>query len=144
MKRSDPPIVVEQHFSVRLVRLWKALTDPGEMRQWFFEQIPDFRAEVGFHTEFAVAHKGRTFTHRWTIREAEPLKKIVYNWNYPEYAGDSNVCFELESGESGSILRVSTEVLEDFPGDIPEFKRESCLAGWEYFIQKSLPEYLQG
>lgn len=142
MKRSDPPIIVEQHFSVSPARLWQALTDPAEMRQWFFEQIPDFKAEVGFHTEFAISHEGRTFTHRWTIREAEPMKKIVYNWNYPEYPGDSNVYFEIESRELGSLLRVSTEVLEDYPDDIPEFKRESGVAGWEYFINKSLPEYL--
>jgi len=33
-------------------------------------------------------------------------------------------------------------VLEDFPQDIPEFKRESGLAGWTYLILESLQKYL--
>ena len=142
MKRTDTPIKVEQYFNSSPAIIWKALTDPEEMRQWFFEQIPDFRAEVGFYTEFTIVNEGRSFTHCWTIREVVPEKKIAYRWKYPEYTGDSNVHFEIEARDSGSLLRVSTEVLEDFQDDIPEFKRESCQAGWEYFIQNRLPEYL--
>lgn len=142
MKRTDPPIIVEHYFSYSPARIWKALTNPQEMRQWFFEQIPDFKPELDFYTEFIIVNEGRTFTHCWTIKEVIPEEKIVYRWNYPEYPGDSNVYFEIEAQESGSLLRVSTEVLEDFPDDIPEFKRDSCVAGWEYFIQNRLPEYL--
>ena len=142
MKCTDPPIVIEQHFGASPARLWKAITNPSEMRQWFFEQIPDFRPEAGFHTEFVIRNEGRTFTHCWTLREVIPKKKIVYHWYYPEYPGDSNVHFEIEEHESGSLLRVSTEILEDFPDSIPEFKRESCIAGWQFFVQNRLPEFL--
>ena len=142
MKRADPPIVVEQTFHVSAARLWKAITDPLEMRQWFFEQIPDFRPEAGFRTAFVVQNEGRSFTHTWSIREVIPEEKIVYNWYYPEFPGDSNVHFEIESREKDILLRVFTEILEDFPDDIPEFKRASCVAGWEYFIQDRLPAYL--
>jgi hypothetical protein len=34
-------------------------------------------------------------------------------------------------------------VRETFPDDIPEFRRDSCIGGWEYLIQKSLKEYLE-
>ena len=142
MKRTDPPIIVEQPFNTNAARLWKALTAPSEMRQWFFEQIPDFRPEVGFHTEFVIQNEGRTFTHTWTIREVIPEEKIVYHWYYPEYPGDSNVHFEIETRDTDTLLRVRTEILEDYPDDIPEVKRESCVAGWEYFIQNRLAEYL--
>jgi len=37
---------------------------------------------------------------------------------------------------------LSTEVLEDYPDDIPEFKRESGLGGWNYFIKDRLYNYL--
>jgi len=37
---------------------------------------------------------------------------------------------------------LSTEISESFPLDIPEFKRESCVEGWTYFIKKRLKEYL--
>jgi len=143
MKQTDPPIVIEQHFTANPARLWKALTNPAEMRKWFFEQMPDFQPEVGFYTEFVITNDGRTFTHCWTIKEVIPEQKIVYGWNYPEYPGDSNVHFDIEARENGSLLRVSTEILEDYPDDIPEFKRESAITGWKYFIQERLSEYLE-
>ena len=143
MKRSDPPIIVEQEFSASPARLWRALTNPAEMRQWFFEQIPDFQPEIGFYTEFLIQNEGRNFTHCWTVREVLPEKKIVYRWMYPEYPGDSHVHFEIEALENGSLLRVSTEIIEDYPDNIPEFKRESGVAGWKYFIQDRLPKYLE-
>ena len=142
MKKNEPPVIVEQHFNTSPERLWRAITNPAEMRQWFFEQMPDFQAEVGFYTEFVIKNEGRTFTHCWTIREVIPEKLIVYRWNYPEYPGDSNVHFAIESQGDGALLRVSTEILEDYPDDIPEFKRESAVAGWKYFIQDRLPAYL--
>jgi hypothetical protein len=37
---------------------------------------------------------------------------------------------------------LTVEVLEDFPDDIPEFRRESCIGGWNYFINHRLKEYL--
>jgi hypothetical protein len=40
-------------------------------------------------------------------------------------------------------LRLTAQVLEDFPEDIPEFKRESGVEGWTYFIKKSLKEFLE-
>ena len=143
MKRSDPSIVVEQVFNTSPDRIWKAITDPDEMRQWFFEQMPDFRPEVGFHTEFLITNEGRNFTHTWTLTEVIPNQRIVYQWRYPEYPGDSRVSFEIEPSGSGCILRVTTKVLEDYPQDIPEFQRESCEAGWNYFIQQRLPAYLE-
>ena len=33
--------------------------------------------------------------------------------------------------------------MEDFPDDIPEFKRESDVEGWTFFISKSLKEFLE-
>jgi len=41
------------------------------------------------------------------------------------------------------MLRLTHQVLEDFPEDIPEFSRESGVKGWEFIIQKSLREFLE-
>lgn len=143
MKRTDPPIIVEQQFKASPPRLWNALTNPAEMRRWFFEQIPDFQPEIGFYTEFLIENEGRNFTHCWTVKEMIPERKLSLQWNYPEFIGDSLVHFEIEGNDAGSLLRVTTEVLEDYPGDIPEFSRESGVAGWKYFIQERLPQYLE-
>ena len=142
MQVSDPPIIVEQTFHVSINRLWKAVTNLEEMRSWFFENIEAFEAEVGFKTQFKVQSQERTFTHLWKIIEVIPFKKIVYNWKYEEYPGDSFVTFELFKEGNETRLKLTTKVIEDFPEDIPEFKLESCKQGWKYFIQQQLKNYI--
>ncbi|MEL7124229.1 MAG: SRPBCC domain-containing protein, partial [Bacteroidota bacterium] len=87
-------------------------------------------------------NEGRVFPHQWKIMEVIPQQKIVYNWRYEGYAGDSMVSFELIENDAQTTLRLTHQVLESFPQDIPEFTRESCLGGWNYFIKESLSKYL--
>ncbi len=44
---------------------WQAITDPEQMRQWYFPMLPDFKAEVGFSVEFNVECEGGNFLHQW-------------------------------------------------------------------------------
>ena len=143
MLKSDPPIIVEQYFNSDKAIVWKAITEVEQMRQWFFDNIPDFKVEIGFETSFTVSTGEREFIHLWKIDEVIPEKKIVYNWKYEGFPGDSFVTFELFGEEEGTRIRLSTKVIEDFPQDIPEFKRESGIAGWQYFINEKLKAYLE-
>ena len=114
MKASDVPIVVEQEFGVPIAAVWSAVTEIDQMRQWYFDNIPAFRAEVGFETQFNVYSDGRDFLHLWKVTEVVPLEKITYDWRYEKYAGDSWVSFELfERGET-TKLRLTHCVREDF------------------------------
>ncbi|WP_046745059.1 SRPBCC family protein [Kordia zhangzhouensis] len=142
MKTSEPPVIVTQRFNQSVETVWKAITDVSHMRQWFFDNIPDFKAQVGFQTKFNVKAPSRDFLHLWTITEVIPQQKIVYNWKYEGLSGDSLVTFQLEETQNGSLLTLTTTVVEDFPEEIPEFARESCLAGWNYFIKEQLLLYL--
>jgi len=123
--------------------VWAALTDVDLMRQWFFDNIVSFKPEVGFTTEFVVYNEGRNFTHLWKITEVISNQKIVYNWKYKEYPGDSFVTFELFEDDNDVTLTLSTKVVENFPDDIPEFKRESGINGWNYFIKERLKQFLE-
>jgi len=143
MKKDDDPIIIEQKFQKPPESVWDAITDIRQMRQWYFENIPDFKPEVGFKTQFEVRSGDRIFPHRWKITEVIPSKKITYNWKYDGYPGDSFVTFELFPHNDQTLLRLTTEIVEDFPQDIPEFRRESCVGGWTYFIQNSLKDYLE-
>lgn len=143
MKTTDKPIVVSQDFNASINTVWKAITEPSKMQLWFFENMPDFKAEVGFKTLFKVYSGKRTFTHLWEIVEVIPQQKIVYSWKYLEYAGTAFISFELIKNNTQTILTVTNTVLEDFTEKIPEFKSESCLDGWQYFIQKRLKNFLQ-
>lgn len=141
MKADDPPIVVEKVYSTSQEGVWRAWTDLAELHRWFFPQIPDFRAEVGFTTAFTIEHEGRTFTHTWEILEVSEGHSFKMSWNYREYPGDSTLSVELTAEDDGTRCRITDEILEDFPDDIPEFQRESCIAGWEYFLD-ALGKYL--
>lgn len=143
MKKTEPPILIEQDFTVSATRLWSALTEPDEMRQWFFPQMADFKAEEGFYTDFLISNEGRNFTHEWTVVEVIPFEKITVRWQFSEYPGDSHVTFSITKSPMGSQLKLQTTVFEDFPDDVPEFRRESGVGGWKYFIQESLPSYFQ-
>lgn len=143
MKVSEPPVVVVQEFEASLAAVWNAITDINEMTQWYFEKIPDFKPEVGFETRFNVQSEGRNFLHVWTVTEVDAPKKIVYDWSYEDYTGESYTVFELSEQNEKTQLRLSCHVREDFPDGIPEFERESCVGGWNYFIKERLKEYLE-
>ena len=141
MKVSEPLIEVKQNFQQPIEDVWKAITDVNEMRHWFFDNIPAFEPTVGFKTEFIVTSQDRVFPHIWEVTEVIPLHKIVYNWRYGGYKGNSFVTFHLSEGTNQTQLILTTKVTEDFSDSIPEFKRESCMSGWNYFIKTSLVNY---
>ena len=140
---SSEPIIVEQVFDSTIQQVWEAITDPTQMRQWFFGQIVSFKAEVGFSTEFDVSFDGKRFIHQWKVTEVLPQRRIAYDWRYRGYPGDSRVTWELTSERHQSKLKLTVEGLETFPQDMPEFTRESCIQGWTYFIGERLKKYLE-
>ena len=139
---NNKPIIVEQDYDVDASTVWKAITNLEEMRQWYFPNIPAFEAVIGFETAFDVTCEDRHFRHLWKITEVVPEKKIAYDWAYAEYPGACLVTFELIDEGARTKLRLTCDVKEPFPQDIPEFKRESGVAGWNYFIGESLSKHL--
>ncbi|MGZ2371639.1 SRPBCC family protein [Ancylomarina sp. YFZ004] len=142
MNIDNGKVVVEQSFHVSVSQLWKAISELEQMKHWFFENIESFKAEVGFETQFNVKSGERNFMHLWKITEVIPLEKIVYSWKYEGYEGESCVSFETFITEGGSSLRVSHILINSFPQSIPEFTRESCQGGWEYFIHNRLKTFM--
>ncbi len=136
------PVSVEQLFHTEAETLWAALTEVSQMRQWYFDAIPDFKAQVGFKTQFNVQAGGRDFPHVWKVTEVIPLQKISYDWEITGYEIDSYVNFELAPKEGNICLTLNCHGIESYPDNIPEFTRESCHAGWTYFIKESLPNYI--
>jgi len=138
----NEPIIVEQTYNASLNRVWKAITDSSQMRQWFFENIASFKAEVGFETQFNVQPHEKNYLHIWKVTEVLIEKKIVYNWKYGGYPGNSFVIWELSSEDNLTKRRLTHQGQDSFPQDNPDFKRERCIEGWKYFICKRLKEFL--
>ncbi|MBL4625648.1 MAG: SRPBCC domain-containing protein [Flavobacteriales bacterium] len=142
LKNTDLPIIVEQTVDHSIEELWNAITQAEQMKRWFFENIHSFIPKVGFETEFNVQVDDKNFLHQWKIIEVVRQQKITYDWSYREYSGRALVTFELfEVGNQTKII-LTSKVVESFSSNVPEFTRESCIGGWNYFIRQNLKEYL--
>ena len=104
-------VVIERTFNTPVGRVWKALTDVEEMRQWYFN-LKQFKAEVGFEFDFVVEHEGTTYHHLCKVTEVIPQKKLAYTWRYRGEPGDSLVTFELFADGNKTKLRLTHEGLE--------------------------------
>jgi len=142
MLRKGVSIQLEVKLNQSTELVWGAITDVELMRKWFFDNIPDFKAEAGFQVQFPVSSANRVFTHLWTIEKVEPGRFLSYSWKYDEYQGDSVVNFSLSKIASGTFLKFHLEILESFPVDVPEFTRDSCVGGWNYFLKDRLVTFL--
>lgn len=142
MDMSANPIVAEQTFDASIETVWKAITDKDQMRQWFFEAMTEFEPEAGFKTQFNVQCEGQDYLHLWKITEVVQGKRIVYDWRYEGYPGDTTVAWELSETPNGTKLVLTHEGIETFPQDNPVFSRESTQGGWDYFLHESLKGFL--
>src|SRR4030081_3066355 len=134
-------VVIERTFNAPVAKVWKALTDVGEMRQWYFD-LKEFKAESGFEFEFIVEHEGMTYHHLCKVTEVIPQKKIAYTWRYKGHEGDSLVTFELFPDGDKTRLKLTHEGLETFP-KTPAFARKSFMGGWTYLIGSSLKKFVE-
>ena len=69
-------LIVERTFNAPVGRVWTALTDVNEMRQWYFD-LNEFKPEIGFEFEFVVEHEGNTYHHLCKVTEVIPQEKIA-------------------------------------------------------------------
>src|SRR5947209_19048116 len=99
-------VVVERTLNAPVAKVWKALTDVDQMRQWYFD-LKEFRPEAGFEFEFVVEHEGNRYHHLCKITEVVAQKKIAYTWRYKGEPGDSLVTFELFPEDGKTRLTVT-------------------------------------
>ncbi|CAK9039448.1 ATPase [Durusdinium trenchii] len=143
MKTTDEPIIVSEAYNASASRVWRAITDVDEMRRWYIDNIPDFQAQVGFETRFLIVNEGRKFPHHWTVTGVDEGERLAYDWIIEGYPGRSTTVWELTEAGAQTKLTLDCKVLEDFPDDIPEFRRESGVEGWNFFIKERLKDYLE-
>jgi len=134
-------IIVERTFDAPVGRVWTALTDVNEMRQWYFD-LRDFMLEIGFEFEFVVEHEGNTYHHLCKVTEVIPEKKIAYTWRYKGEPGDSLVTFELFSEDDKTRLKVTHTGIETFP-KTPAYARKNFEAGWTTIVGSELKQFLE-
>lgn len=142
-KMNNQPFVIERIYNAPVEKVWKAITDRDQMKQWYFD-IAEFRPEPGFEFQFSgQGHKGEKYLHLCKVTDVVAGKKISYSWRYEGYEGISYVTFELFEEGDKTKLRLTHEGLETFPANNPDFAKESFAGGWTQIIGTSLPAFIQ-
>jgi uncharacterized protein YndB with AHSA1/START domain len=136
------PFVIERTFNAPVEKVWEAITDKDQMKQWYFPMLESFEPVVGFQTEFNVRFEGKDHIHIWKVTEVIPNKKISYEWRYGGFEGNSLVTFELFSEGNATRLRLTHAGLETFP-PLADFARENFAKGWTELIGSLLKAFVE-
>ncbi len=134
-------VVLERTLNAPVARVWQALTDVDQMRQWYFD-LKEFKPEVGFEFEFVVEHEGNSYHHLCRVTEVIPQKRIAYTWRYKGESGDSLVTFELASDGDKTRLKLTHSGIETFP-KTPAYARKNFETGWTSIIDSELKQFVE-
>ena len=135
-------LVVEHIFDAPIEKVWLAITDKEQMKQWYFD-LAAFEAKSGFEFQFEGGKEDRVYLHLCKVIEAIPNKKLKYSWHYDGYEGISFVTIELFSQGQQTKLTLTHEGLESFPMSNPDFAKKNFSEGWNYIIHTSLKKYME-
>jgi uncharacterized protein YndB with AHSA1/START domain len=137
------PFVIERSYNAPIEKVWNAISNPDQMRQWYFP-VSGFKPQVGFEFHFTGnGSKGEEYIHECKVLEAKPMEKLQYSWSYKGHEGYSVLTFELFPEGSGTRLKLTHEGLESFAGNGPDFQPASFAMGWTEITGKMLKEYVE-
>ncbi len=133
--------------NTRVDKVWSALTQPEEMRNWYF-YISNFEAVEGEIFDFVVSFTDEagehSFRHLFKILEVIPYEKLCHTWEHPGHSeGTSTLTWELIPEEDSTTVILTHEGNESFLDEGSKyFTAESYTAGWNDILQ-GLKDYLE-
>ena len=137
-------IIIERTFNAPANKVWKAITDKDQVKQWYFNMIDDFKPEVGFQTQFNVRNDGKDYLHIWNVTEVKPRKRISYEWKFGGFPGNSLVTFELVAVGKKTKVKLTHKGIETFlPERNPGLAKENFIKGWTSLIGTSLKDFVE-
>jgi uncharacterized protein YndB with AHSA1/START domain len=140
---SDNTVTVEKVFDAPVEKVWNALTNKDELREWYFN-LDDFKPEKGFEFSFAgQGRKGEEYVHLCKVLDVVPHKKLQYSWRYKNYPGNSVVTFELSEIDGKTLLKLTHSGLDSFAENGPDFAIQSFNGGWNEIVNTMLENYLK-
>ncbi|MEO6130836.1 MAG: SRPBCC domain-containing protein [Saprospiraceae bacterium] len=138
----NEPFIIESTYPAPAGKVWNAITDKDEMKQWYFK-LAEFEPEVGFEFRFDGGPEDRDYHHVCKITEVIPGIKLEHTWSYEGYEGMSYVAWELfPEGTNNTRVRLTHAGLETFPKENADFARNNFEQGWAGILGTSLRDYL--
>ena len=128
-------------------RVWEALTQPEEMKNWYFN-ISNFEPKeeeiFDFIVSFTDEEGEHNFRHLFKILKVSPAEKLQHTWEHPGHsAGTSVLTWELFPHDGSTTVELSHEGIETFLDEGSRYFTEASYhAGWTDILQ-GLKEYLE-
>jgi uncharacterized protein YndB with AHSA1/START domain len=138
---SAQPIIVEKVVNAPVSRVWKAITDKKQMKEWYFD-IAAFEPKVGFEFQFEGGQDDRIYVHLCKITEVVENKKLQHTWSYKGHEGGSVVTWELTDMGDKTKVKLTHTGLETFP-KLPDFDRKNFEQGWSDIVGVLLPKFVE-
>jgi uncharacterized protein YndB with AHSA1/START domain len=138
-------LTLEKMYKAPVDKVWKAITDREQLKQWYFDFPEDFKLETGYQFDWhAGPPGGKQWLHRGKMMEIIESKKLVHTWEYPGYSGTSTVIWELIPMDKNTTKLIFTHQF-NVPFDTKEeaLRRENFAAGWNHIINTGLVEFLK-
>ena len=139
--KSEEAVIIERTLAAPVARVWRALTDVDQMREWYFD-LKEFKPEIGFEFQFVVEHEGNTYHHLCRVTDVIAEEKIAYTWRYKNEPGDSLVTIELFPEGEETRLKLTHSGIETFP-KTPTYARKNFEAGWTAIIGTELKQFVE-
>ena len=99
-----PVLRFERHLPQPVDAVWRAVTDPAEMRSWFPTRVVIDEWKIG-----------APLTHHFDEHDIAPLPGTVLEWDPPRRVsfswGPDAISFELTTADDGGTIFVLTEEL---------------------------------
>ncbi|WP_207492659.1 SRPBCC family protein [Aridibaculum aurantiacum] len=137
-----PPFVIEQVVDAPASRIWQALTDKAQMKQWYFE-VDEFKPEAGFHFTFTGGDEQQTFLHLCTIIEVVDKQKLRHSWQYEGQEEQTYVTWELYEEGDKTRVKLTHEGLELIAHHGPAFATNNFHEGWKYILGTALKNHVE-
>lgn len=138
----DKTFEIERTFPVPVSHVWSAITNPAEMKKWYFD-LPAFKAEVGNKFEFMGGRPdGIQYKHLCEVTEVIKERKLTHSWRYEGYEGNSFVTWELFPDGNSTRVKLTHTGLETFPKSNPDLAAKNFAEGWTGIVSTSLSNYL--
>lgn len=135
--------MVTEKFNCNSIRLWRALTNPAQMKLWYFD-LAHFEATPGFQFQFyGEGHTGVQYLHHCEVKTSKAPELLSYSWRYEGIPGESTVSFNITEVENGCRLDLVHTGLDTFPQDNPDMATSSFQDGWNYLIATALKGYVE-
>ncbi|MCJ8210801.1 SRPBCC domain-containing protein [Mucilaginibacter sp. RS28] len=135
------PFVIERLVNVPVGRVWQAIINREQMKQWYFN-IAEFEPKVGFEFEFEGGTEECTYLHKCVITAVEPNRKLSHTWRYEGYDGESEVTWELFAEGDQTRVKLTHTGLETFP-PLKDFAKSNFEAGWTYLVGTAIKNFVE-